>query len=91
MFPLQDNIPSRTAPVCNWILIVLCTLVFFAQSQENPDDVSLVEKYGMIPARISHPGEPVTITTAVDIVMTPSGPQPVRTTGRRLPPRFPPG
>src|SRR3954466_6702504 len=62
MFPLQDNIPSRTTPFCNYLLIGLCTLVFLKQATEDPEGVTLVERYGMIPARVFNPREPVTIT-----------------------------
>lgn len=56
MLPLHDNIPSRTVPVINYALIALCALCFVAQlvSQQDGRD-ELVEKYGMIPARIGHP------------------------------------
>lgn len=55
MFPLRDSIPSRTVPVVNYAVIALCGLVFLAQSMEPPDGPSLVEKYGMIPARVRNP------------------------------------
>ncbi len=75
MIPLKDNIPSRTTPFVNHTIIGLCALVFFLQLRETKDDPSLVEKYGMIPARISHPGEPVEIPVDQVIVRTPTGPQ----------------
>jgi membrane associated rhomboid family serine protease len=73
MFPLQDNIPSRTTPFVNWALIGLCSFVFLKQATESPQDVTLLEQYAMIPARITRPDQPVEITTAVDVVETPQG------------------
>lgn len=80
MFPLQDNIPSRTTPFGNYLVIAICTLVFVGQFRETPEDVSLVEKFGMIPARIVHPEQPVEITVSQDLVQTPSGPQILKVT-----------
>ena len=77
MIPLHDNIPSRTFPFVNYTMIALCALVFFAQLSASPEEPSLVEKYGMIPARISHPDEPITIDVAIERQMTPQGPQKV--------------
>ena len=89
MFPLQDNIPSRTTPFCNYALIGLCTFIFLKQATEKPQDVSLVERYGMIPARVIHPDKPVTITVAEDVVMTPLGPMVERTKREAAPPAVP--
>ncbi|QDT52057.1 Rhomboid family protein [Caulifigura coniformis] len=90
MFPLQDNIPSRTTPVCNYALIAICTAVFFLQTLEKKEDVSLVERYAMIPARITQPGKPVMITLDRDVVMTPEGLQVVETRKEAGPPAVPP-
>jgi membrane associated rhomboid family serine protease len=73
MFPIRDNIPSRTTPVVNYAVIVICTLVFLAQVTESPDAPSLVERYGLIPVRVLHPDAPVEITVAVREVQTPTG------------------
>jgi len=59
MIPLRDNIPSRTTPVVNYLMIGLCTLVFLVQVTESRDQPSLVERYGMIPVRVLHPDRPV--------------------------------
>lgn len=72
MFPLRDNIPSRTWPVVNYALIALCVLVFLVQWSSPNDEQTIVEKYGMIPARVTHPGEPVEIRELVP-VSTPAG------------------
>jgi membrane associated rhomboid family serine protease len=90
MFPLQDNIPSRTTPIVNYALIGLCTFVFVKQSLEKPEDVSLVERYAMIPSRITKPDQPVEITVAVDVVRTPDGLQVEESRKLAAPPAVPP-
>jgi membrane associated rhomboid family serine protease len=90
MFPLQDNIPARTTPFVNYALIGLCTFVFFKQATEKPEDVSLIERYAMIPSRITNPDKPVDITVAVDVVSTPEGLQVVETKKQAGPPAVPP-
>src|SRR5436190_16670954 len=89
MFPLQDNIPSRTTPYTNWVLIGLCTFVFLRQAMETNNDVSLVERYAMIPARITKPDQPVMITVDRDVVETPEGLQVVDTEKEAAPPAVP--
>jgi hypothetical protein len=59
MIPLRDNIPSRTTPWVNYTVIVACGLVFLQQLQDP--ESTLVERFGMIPVRVLHPGEPVEI------------------------------
>lgn len=59
MIPLRDNIPSRTTPVVNYLLIVVCIVLFVLQSGDL--DGRLTFLYGMIPARIAHPERPVLI------------------------------
>jgi membrane associated rhomboid family serine protease len=56
MLPLRDNIPSRTTPVVNYLMIGICSVVFFLQANQQPGEPSLVERYGMIPARIAQTG-----------------------------------
>ncbi len=69
MIPLKDNIPSRTTPVVNYVLIVICGLVFFAQlSTQSEQRAPLIEKFGMIPRRVMQPGEPVSIQERVTYV-----------------------
>jgi membrane associated rhomboid family serine protease len=72
MFPIRDNIPSRTFPVVNYALIAVCALVFLVQISSQDEGQAIVEQYGMIPVRVTHPGEPVTIRELV-YVRTPLG------------------
>jgi membrane associated rhomboid family serine protease len=83
MIPLRDNIPTRTTPIINYAVIAMCGLVFFAQLGQSPDEPSLVERYGMIPARISDPDKPVEIPKLEERIVerpvrTPHGVQLVR-------------
>ena len=80
MIPLRDNIPSRTTPVVNYLMIGLCTVVFLAQRIESPE-TALIERYGMIPVRVKHPGTPVEIRDQ-KVIRTPSGIQ-IDTTSRQ--------
>jgi membrane associated rhomboid family serine protease len=57
MIPIKDNVPSRRFPLVNYTIIAVSTVVFLGQLSRDGD--SLVEKYGMIPARVLSPGEPV--------------------------------
>ncbi|SFH68334.1 rhomboid family intramembrane serine protease [Planctomicrobium piriforme] len=75
MFPIRDNIPSRTTPFVNFAVIALCSLVFFFQLQEQPGEPSLVERYGLIPVRVLHPDSPVEITVEAQEVRTSEGTQ----------------
>jgi membrane associated rhomboid family serine protease len=55
MIPLRDNIPSRTTPIVNYLMIGLCGLMFFLQLSTARRGVSMVERFGMIPARVQNP------------------------------------
>lgn len=72
MIPIHDNIPSRRTPVVNYALIGVTSVVFFLQLTQDPSEPNLVEQYGMIPARVTHPNQPVEIP---DVKVTPEGEQ----------------
>ena len=75
MIPLHDNIPSRTTPIVNYVLIALCGIVFWAQlSADQSGKASLIEQYGMIPQRVFHPDQPVIVKEPLE-VQTPEGTQ----------------
>lgn len=65
MIPIKDNIPSSITPVVNYALIGACTLAFLGQLAGESG--VLIERYGMIPARISDPAEPVYVTEQVAV------------------------
>ena len=66
MIPLRDNIPPRTFPFVNYLVIALCAVVFLGQLADQSDgEDGLVERLGMIPARVFHPNHPITIREEV--------------------------
>jgi len=50
MIPLKDNIPSRTLPFVNYLLIIANTLIFFYELSLGEDLPRFFLKYGFIPA-----------------------------------------
>lgn len=74
MIPIRDDIPSRTPPIVNYTMIAICSFVFLLQLQDHPGAPSLVEKYGMIPLRISQPDAEIQIVVDQRRIMTPRGP-----------------
>ena len=71
MIPLRDNIPSRRTPIVNYLVIGTCAVVFFLQLSEG-ESGTLVEQYGMIPARVQGAPEPIMIPDG-RVVETPRG------------------
>ena len=69
VFPLRDDIPADRFPIVNYAMIGVCVVVFVLQA-DSPD--GLVGQYGMIPARVSHPGQEL-IVSRPTIVQTPVG------------------
>lgn len=47
-------------PVVNYLLIAICTLVFFKQL-DGGQDGSLIERYGMVPARVLNPDQTIMV------------------------------
>ena len=74
MIPLRDNIPSRTTPVVNYAMIGLCGLAFLLQLSTAPRGISMVERFGMIPARVQNPAAQIMVPDQ-RIVRTPMGNQ----------------
>jgi membrane associated rhomboid family serine protease len=66
MIPLRDNIPSRSFPIVNYLMIAACAVAFVAQLADQTDNEDhLVEGLGLIPARVFHPDEPITIKSEI--------------------------
>ena len=73
MLPIRDNIPSQSVPFVNYLMIGICAVVFLFQvADQRSEKAEMVEKYGMIPARVRHPGQPVKIEQA-EVVRTERG------------------
>ncbi len=62
MIPLRDDIPSRTFAVVNYAMIALCGVTFLVQLADQRDGQDhLVEGLALIPVRVLHPDEPITV------------------------------
>jgi membrane associated rhomboid family serine protease len=56
MFPIRDTIPSRRAPVMNWILIAANVAAFAFQLTLPPEAQEAVfQRFGIVPAHYSDP------------------------------------
>jgi membrane associated rhomboid family serine protease len=53
-FPIRDNIPSRTTPYVNWIIIAANILVFIYQSGLGYSHDWFIFQYGLVPRRAIH-------------------------------------
>jgi len=65
VFPIQDSIPSRTTPVVNYVVMAVCSLVFFLQLNDGSGGNRMVQQYGMVPLRISDPDATATMPQPV--------------------------
>lgn len=72
MIPIRDNIPSRTVPIVNYAVIIACTIVFVLQLGEGRRGGRLIERFGMIPARVMHPNRSIEVRQPIR-VRTPVG------------------
>jgi hypothetical protein len=62
VLPLRDNIRSYRFPLVNYMLIAVTSAAFLLQLLEGrKGDMQLVERYGMIPARVFHPERPIVL------------------------------
>jgi membrane associated rhomboid family serine protease len=53
MIPLYDDIKSSRRPVVNYLLISVCTVVWFLQFTRSPEQFDAqILRYGMVPIRI---------------------------------------
>lgn len=75
MIPLRDNIRPERFPIVNYVLIGVTALAFCAQLAEpEGSQESLVEQFGMIPARVMDPSAEIEVT-ALEPRWTIFGPQ----------------
>ena len=75
MIPLKDDLNCQRVPLVNYTLITLCSVMFALQLWTGTGNDYLVERLGMVPARISAtPEEPVLVPARM-VVETPFGPQ----------------
>jgi len=57
VFPLKDNIPSRTLPWVNYGLIIINSLVFLYEVSLGPQLQQFIQTWGVIPAHYFHLAE----------------------------------
>ncbi len=55
MFPLSDDIPSRKTPLVNLAIIGASSVMFLAQMLAGSNGGLIVERLGMVPARLTVP------------------------------------
>jgi membrane associated rhomboid family serine protease len=72
MIPLRDSVPSHHTPFINYILIALCSLAFYAQISSGDGGQEIIERYGMVPLRLTSPEAPAT-TLVREAYQTPVG------------------
>ncbi len=72
MIPLRDSVPSRHTPFVNYALIAICSLAFFAQVSSDDGGQEIIERYGMVPLRLTRPDVPATMLIR-EVVPTPAG------------------
>ena len=65
MIPVKDSIPASTTPVVNYAILSLCGAVFLIQLSVAQRSQIVVERYGLVPARLTHPGEQINVREAV--------------------------
>lgn len=61
MIPLRDNIPPSTRPHVNYGILCFTAAVFVLQLLESGGSGGLVERLGLIPARVLDPGVEVVV------------------------------
>jgi membrane associated rhomboid family serine protease len=74
MIPIRDNIPSNTIPLVNYAMIGICAVAFLFQLTSDSRGISLVERFGMIPARVQNPEAEIMLPEP-RVVRTPYGPR----------------
>lgn len=90
MLPIRDNIPPRSFPFVNYLVIALCTLTFLWQLSGGPETEQVrVEQYGMIPKRVLNPRADIVSTVEVP-VRTPFGVETRVVEHQVAPPTIPP-
>jgi membrane associated rhomboid family serine protease len=73
MFPLHDDIKAEKIPFVNYVIIMICSVMFALQLWAGAGNVDVVEQLGMVPARLTAPdGEPV-VTPEKVLIETPLG------------------
>ncbi len=56
MLPLRDDVPKRSAPVVNWLIIAANAAVFLKELSLGPGLERFVTRWGLLPVRYASPG-----------------------------------
>jgi len=72
MIPLRDSVPSRTTPIVSYLMIAICSLVFIVQLTAEDSGDSIIKRYGLVPARLSHPSAELVLQQRIRL-QTPRG------------------
>ena len=68
MIPIKDDVVCKRTPFVNYLFMALCTAMFALQVSTGAGNSYVVERMGMVPARIAaEPGEPVLVPTQVAV------------------------
>ncbi|MFN0057643.1 MAG: rhomboid family intramembrane serine protease [Planctomycetota bacterium] len=67
MIPIRDNIPSRTFPIVNYLLIAACVVVFVMQPRGENEGQIFAERYGLVPVRVFEPAKSHSYSYDVEI------------------------
>ena len=74
MIPLRDSIPSEITPFVTYAIIAICTIAFLLEVTSEDKGSTIIEQYGMVPARLNDPAAEPVIEQTVR-VQTPRGVQ----------------
>lgn len=56
MIPIRDTVPRRHPPVATWLIILInCLVFFFELTMPEHMLVQFFYRFGLVPARYSHP------------------------------------
>lgn len=77
MIPLRDDVECQITPIVNYAMMAVCSLMFALQVWAGPANNYVVERMGMVPARLTAPPDEPVFVPAKLIVDTPMGPRAV--------------
>jgi membrane associated rhomboid family serine protease len=75
MIPLRNDVQAKQQPFVNYILIGTCSLMFGLQLFAGPNNAQVVERLGMVPARLTAPAGEAVLVPEQYVIETAFGPQ----------------
>ncbi len=73
MIPLRDDVSPKRFPLVNYAIVGLCSLMFVLQLTSGPQNADIVEKMGLVPARLTAPEDEQVMVADQIVVETPLG------------------